>query len=860
MVPPLQAAYLDIEWQGFERARNITVAPEPIEIEQLPSGIFSAETQVFNGLCPWVGLRLQGELSEVEPVFEDLEGNLKPMLRIEDSQGDHWWVQNDGWDSEGKRHLSELHRSMGQFTVVVGLYRLVINNVVDGLSRAAVEDYLRDFQDDLIWLAMGFGGATAKNAGAATANLEMVQALDSFAAAVRRVLAHPAQNVREIQVKDRPARLRPNVATFRDYFRNPTAQRLTGRMAEETPNIAENRYLRSMVQVCEKLTTHATKAARRHAQSFAERARVERERSESYNEMTHRQVDPQVFDRQMLELQRKLDRVSNFNLEGREQGTSKLNWDFRPGSIYGNRANQMFYFLRDGGSTSDEKLNVAWSVLQLPEHLVNAIQATRGFCDYYSLDGIAHATIERTKAGQRYRQVIFSSIYKVRAVTGALDRKAQKREQLEKNDWQVSLSSRERQDMNQEAISARSRGRVYAEHALRTQQALERLSQCQIELRSQDCKWECLQVPSSPAIPMGVRFTQSPAYAACQAAFLKVNALAKDSGLSVAALDAVEQMSMLHASAIYERWCLVKIILTLVEDYRFDSEDGWQERLIRAVTGKPQSITLMFHRDDIGWSACLESQPELANGRRPDFRLRFLRTTGASSNHLEDSAPPDNHRQHDGLDRTQLHGLIMDAKFRTQWRYGELGRTLTGLVNEKDYGQEGDRVFILHPAPKAILKPSSPLAWGQHCDYGQDDGKAHSTGVVYLAPAVGNENLRRLIAMLLQATFPTPSRKVGDSTIHPSNSFCVRCGCPHQPGDLKQQRTQKGNEFWIYECAECGMHTTRTHCFGCKEGVLFKNGLQLTYHRTVADQATNVVCPHCGRYFDSDVHGSHNDI
>ncbi|MDP1136372.1 hypothetical protein Q6325_27310, partial [Klebsiella pneumoniae] len=74
----------------------------------------------------------------------------------------------------------------------------------------------------------------------------------------------------------------------------------------------------------------------------------------------------------------------------------------------------------------------------------------------------------------------------------------------------------------------------------------------------------------------------------------------------------------------------------------------------------------------------------------------------------------------------------MDAKFRTQWRRGELGRTLTSLLQEKEYDQDGDRVFILHPAPRSMLQPSSPLTWGKDCDYGQEAGIAHRKGVIYL--------------------------------------------------------------------------------------------------------------------------------
>jgi RNase P subunit RPR2 len=47
------------------------------------------------------------------------------------------------------------------------------------------------------------------------------------------------------------------------------------------------------------------------------------------------------------------------------------------------------------------------------------------------------------------------------------------------------------------------------------------------------------------------------------------------------------------------------------------------------------------------------------------------------------------------------------------------------------------------------------------------------------------------------------------------------------------------------------METVRTHCYDC-DATLFKNGTDLTYHRTLADQITNVMCPSCGAYFDRD--------
>lgn len=135
MAIPLQARYLEIEWQEPGRVRSVTVAPEPIEVEEQPDGTWVAETQVFHGLCPWVGLHLEGSLAHVQPTFEGTDGLREPMLQIIDGQGRHWWVQEHGWDVAGKRHLSELHRSMGQFTIWLAGQRLQLNNVVDELDR-----------------------------------------------------------------------------------------------------------------------------------------------------------------------------------------------------------------------------------------------------------------------------------------------------------------------------------------------------------------------------------------------------------------------------------------------------------------------------------------------------------------------------------------------------------------------------------------------------------------------------------------------------------------------------------------------------------------------------------------------------
>ena len=188
-------------------------------------------------------------------------------------------------------------------------------------------------------------------------------------------------------------------------------------------------------------------------------------------------------------------------------------------------------------------------------------------------------------------------------------------------------------------------------------------------------------------------------------------------------------------------------------------------------------------------------------------------------------------------------------------------RPTTDLVDRKDYGQDGDRVFILHPAKAAVSHRTSPLAWGADCDYGHDQPTGHRKGSVQLgadpvAPGASTLNLRRLIALEPQNVFPEPELREASlatssaaASVCLSNAtFCIACGNSHSVDDVVQGRTDRDNLKWFYKCSACSAETMRTRCFGCST-ILHKKGLQMTYHLTIADQVSNVVCQECGANF-----------
>src|SRR3546814_9301609 len=72
---------------------------------------------------------------------------------------------------------------------------------------------------------------------------------------------------------------------------------------------------------------------------------------------------------------------------------------------------------------------------------------------------------------------------------------------------------------------------------------------------------------------------------------------------------------------------LIKIIAVLMQDFGFTAQSDWVEHVVAfsAQSREPRdnSFTIKFTRDHPGMTAQLDVEPVLANGRRPDFRLRF---------------------------------------------------------------------------------------------------------------------------------------------------------------------------------------------------------------------------------------------
>lgn len=854
----IEVRYLVIDWLAPAQARSVQVSDLSIRIEPgCNDDVPELELEIFRNDFAWLGLRALSKSVELPPRWESGDGISHQFIPVEDPQGAIWWVPVMEWVEQDRRHLNPFMRSLGKFDINLGPDRLRVRTITHDRHRLVIEDYLRTFKDELIWLVFGFEGSGGVQRG--SQGEELVAAFEAFTQALTTVMEHLTSEIREVGGMMPRHKIRPNVETFRYYARDPHARHLPGRQSIETADLPDNRYLRYLAGQCLNLIQTISGVVLRRSVVMQRQAYSESKRAKSYEEIEYHDVDPAVFDTQLQALEAKLEEIRNVAYGEVEKNGGRVHeFPLKLTNRFADNETEFFYNRLDGRVDGQE---VAYNVVRLSPELASPLFKALHFSKEYIIKAQQRdvvSEIRKNAKGKSYRFLNIKRILGLELKTSSLDKKRQTRIRLEKNGWRAPLKPEERSDYQIAARRARMRAENFAAVATRAKGIVEKLSAVTTVLSAFDKDMEKRGIGKSSTPPTGMRFSMNPKYAACLKAYRQVKFMTASDGMSEEALAEVEDFSTLHASAIYERWCFVKILTVLMLDYRFEGPANWKEKLINKATGQQESLTLDFSRPELGLIARVEYQVQLRNGRRPDFRLSF--------GYLSDDGVPvfsDN------------SVLILDAKFRTHWRFGELQETLDALVAQKQYDLDGGRVFVLQPVGKSVNRLTSPLLWGRDCDYGQVGKIKHKYGFIWISPNSGdgdeNQHLRRLIALQLQDSFEAPPKQEGN--FHHNlmrinhleapvlqciphwipKSFCISCGAVHRGEDVSFLETKKGNTYWKLRCGECNMTSTRTHCYkeecGC---VIFKNHTTLTYHNTVADQPTNVVCPACEAYFDQD--------
>ena len=179
-----------------------------------------------------------------------------------------------------------------------------------------------------------------------------------------------------------------------------------------------------------------------------------------------------------------------------------------------------------------------------------------------------------------------------------------------------------------------------------------------------------------------------------------------------------------------------------------------------------------------------------------------------------------------------------------KWLPNSTTRRITAKVNRIRF------TFSTRP-PETIADRTSPLDWGTDCDYGQTNNHRH--GAIFVSPSLAYtatlQHVQRLIGLFLQANASIlQSSKNRSDPADWHNISCISCGnSEHRKLAVAYYPTKAGNGRWVIKCYSCSLLTVKTICYSCKTE-LYKNGPRWTYHRTRAEQMSNVVCPSCKEF------------
>lgn len=850
---PFEIKYLAISWAGPDEVSKLGVSNDSVLLQH-NRGWF-AETTTFPAFYHYIGIQITAaELLHV-PYFVMANGEQQPLVPVKVPGEDQiWWIQSEGWDESSCRHLSSLYRTSGRVTLVAQREIITLENNAVNFTFAELEYYLNDFKDSLWMLILDTGSVVQANLQKETPNYvdpQVVRVFQKFIESVETLIKKPAMVLEETIAKRPLRKVRPLPRTFREIAIIPNARSLTSRANIESYNTAENRF----VCHCVKRVQYVLRTLQRIAQGQinAYQQSLEQEQLWLNNLSTDgtKVIDPAVYDFEIEELQRRLEKLQSevFRLVNDSNGYALTertyfgSYTVELSKKYGN-ATRTFFATKLDGVFFKAKYKT-YLVITFPEHTDLSILPLLYSAYEIKLTGHYIKKKKTNASDVTYFEIIFNTINDVEINSPELIRMRRKRSQLEQANWVAPLSKEEIDDIAWEKLRAERKAAVFHSIIEKARSFLKQAAGLQARLQGLSNFFELRKVKAQSNFPNSMVFIQNSHYASAKTQYSKLSNLNGLDELTLNSLMQIESMGLVNISNLYEKWCLIKIIDVLVSKLRFSITDGWQEKLIQRALNKEKDIAFELTDPFRQFRLLLTYEKTLASGNRPDFVLEL------EINKYEKSP------EHETplkwiITGTEKRSLVLDAKFRGNINQEHIDKLVSKLYYDKDYSEdENNQVFVLHPCANLIANKSSPLDWGKHCDYGQSQGAKHRYGSVFLSPSLtysrSVENLERLLGMFIQGN--SVILEQSDSK-HPSwhNISCISCGCSTADVlNVMLEPTKKGRDRWIIECSACSSRTIKTLCIGCGKS-LFKNGPKWTYHKTRAEQISNIVCPECEQY------------
>lgn len=851
---PVEIKYLNVTWESPSEALKVEACNDALNIEQTETG-WQVETCTFPHLYHTIGVRVTARQTLHPPYFQLENGKKEELLPVKvPGTKEVWWIQNSGWDKKHKRYLSELYRTAGRVELVAQQQKISLKNNTFNFTVEELEHYLADFKNNLWMLILDSNSAVKAGVAREVPNyldLEVLKLFHDFAQHVTNITKKPGMTLSEVQ-KAKPLRsVRPVPRTFREYAIKPHAKELTSRASIESYDTAENRYVHYCVERVRYLLKALKTTASAQTKMCSLRIQQEKKWLDDNRDMAHRQIDHRVIDSEIAKLQQDMAALNDnchgfigeqfipnhheYNIEfGTHQFLFNGNYGGKQRSFFGKRWNGADF-------QQDDNSYLVVSLPCLADIEEKELKRTE-----ISITGNFFWQKLTSRNGRPYYEITFSQVSGVFIVQhpylSEIQRLEERRQELAADNWVVPLDTDELQERKTEREVAAKKIDLLEKLQQQSDKFFDKIPQLSQPLTQAAAFFKAHKVKKRSSCPNSMIFIQNPSYAAAKSLFKKITTMDGMNESTLNALMTIDNMGLVNVSNLYEKWCLLQIIKVLSQTYGFNMTSGWQQVLVTAVLQKKHDVEIRFEAADRQQSLLLTYEKVLASGKRPDFVIDLI-----SKNYVPNENPG-----HWNWDREKSSRIVMDAKFRGEMSERYLQELITELYEKKDYSEgENNSVYILHPTPNVISTRTSPLDWGLDCDFGQTNNHRH--GAVFLSPSLTYmgtlQHVQRLIGSFLQknaAILQGNNNRKASPDWH--NMSCISCGnAEYGKLTVQYHPTKAGSDRWTIKCYSCNLLSVKTICYSCKTD-LYKNGPRWTYHRTRAEQLSNVVCPSCEEF------------
>ncbi|GLS83511.1 hypothetical protein [Paraferrimonas haliotis] len=895
MIDSVEFRYLDVSWSDPETVKSLEISRNPIPVEELENGSYLIEGMTYQKYLPRIAVHIISEKQLHIPYVKDGEGNKVQLIPVKDpkTQKD-WWIHSDGWDANSKHYLTELYRTVGVVELVIQNTPVTLKNNASNLTVDDLEEYLQDFKDGLWQIILNLQ-SSVKGTVSKSSNMlseEAISLFRDFADSLEAMMKKPVVELKEVQEKKAFKQVRPVNLTFREIATKGIRKQLTSRSYNETFDTPENRYLHSCAYRVFYIAKQLCSVLTKQEQHLLRMIDNNKRNIDSNNSRKTKTIDQGIFDDETRVIER------DYRLQRETLSQALRNQPPLPNNILNidsgsyrlsvtkvfKKYSGYFFISQINGERvkGNPKFKRSYAVVGMQQSIFDWVLSQRGDDNYLSLTikGMVQKGRDYSNPEKPFYYIYFHHVEDVvlpkhKKIQDELADRTRRRQIYESKGWEVPLNSNEIKELKRESSFIAKKNDLLESSKRSRHNILHQIEPIFVRLRKINSFFKEHKIKRSAVFPNTMSFVQNPVYSKAKSYFSKINALDGMDGDLFNSLSEFDEIGIVNIPLLYERWCLLQIIKLCSEVYGYEMAGDWQSRLIRAATNNEYNVEFDFHNPINNRRLYLGYEKELVKrGRRPDFVLDmeyqgyvFNKTSPTTSpfSQYEGTTSPDPvpyeqyQERHRNLDseksvydnwqqgNVQRKRLVLDAKFKDNLFQSGFEGILNDLTENKDYDEDGkNQVFLLHPKNDAVQEKTSPLDWGKHSDYGQN--LKHKKGFIFLLPSskYGNtlDNLQRLLGMFIQSASYFLDYGGGAHNFW-FDTTCVSCGTSSYDDFIcKKKKTEGGNNSWRITCKKCNHLTVKTVCYVCHRD-LYKNQFNFTYHRTKAEQVSNIVCPSC---------------